>query len=104
MSRIWKLLLPIHFSMVLSLSAQADVHLQLGAAAKLVSQGNYQKAIEVARPALESKQLTESERGRGWTVLGSAYEFQARYREATTAYENAVKILGKRDEDRKSVV
>lgn len=99
MSRIWKLLLPIHFSIVLSLSAQADVHLQLGAAAQLVLQGNYQEAIELARPALESKQLTESERGRGWTVLGSAYEFQARYREATTAYENAVKILGKRDED-----
>jgi len=99
MSRLWKLLLPIHFSMALSLSAQADVHQQLGAAAQLVLLGHYQEAIERARPALESKQITETERGRGWTVLGSAYEFQGKYQEATTAYENALHILRRRDED-----
>jgi len=99
MCRFWTLLLPIHFSVVLSLSAQADVHQQLGAAAQLVSHGHYEEAIELAKPALESKQITEIERGRGWTVLGSAYEFQGRYQEATTAYENALQILGKRYED-----
>jgi tetratricopeptide (TPR) repeat protein len=99
MSRFWTLLIPIHLSMALSLSAQADVHQQLRTAAQLASQGHYQEAIELARPALESEQVTEIERGRGWIVLASAYESQGRYQEATTAYESALQILRQRDED-----
>jgi tetratricopeptide (TPR) repeat protein len=85
--------------MALPLSAQADVHQQLRAAAQLASQGHYQEAIDLARPALETEQVTEIERGRGWVLLGSAYEFQGRYQEATTAYENALQVLRKRDQD-----
>jgi tetratricopeptide (TPR) repeat protein len=99
MSRLWTFLLPIQLSLALSLSAQADVHQQLRTAAQLASQGHYQEAIELAGPALESKQVTGTEPGKGWTVLGSAYEFQGRYQEATTAYENALQILRKREED-----
>jgi tetratricopeptide (TPR) repeat protein len=48
---------------------------------------------------LRLSKVSEIERGRGWTILGSAYAFQGRYQEAATAYENALQILRKRDQD-----
>jgi hypothetical protein len=56
MSRLWAFLFPIQPSLALPLSAQADVHQQLRTAAQLASQGHYQEAIELARPALETEQ------------------------------------------------
>jgi tetratricopeptide (TPR) repeat protein len=99
MSRVRTFLLPIQLSIVLSLSAQSDVHQQLFAAGQLVLQGHFENAIERARPLLESRQLTDLERGRGWTVIGLAYQHQGEFQEATSAYENAIRILGERNEN-----
>jgi tetratricopeptide (TPR) repeat protein len=99
MSRVRTFLLPIQLSIVLSLSAQSDVHQQLFAAGQLVLQGHFENAIERARPLLESRQLTDLEHGRGWTVLGLAYQHQGEFQEATSAYENAIRILGERNEN-----
>ena len=99
MSRLWAFLLPIQLSMTSLLSAQLDVHQQLGTTAQSDFQGRFEEAVEQARPLLESDQLTERERGRGWVVLGFAYQHQGEFQEATTAYENAIRILEKRNED-----
>jgi tetratricopeptide (TPR) repeat protein len=48
---------------------------------------------------MESRQLTDLEHGRGWTVLGLAYQHQGEFQEATSAYENAIRILGERNEN-----
>jgi Flp pilus assembly protein TadD len=92
MSRVRTFLLPIQLSIVLSLSAQSDVHQQLFTAGGLALQGHFEEAIERARPLMESRQLTDLEHGRGWTVLGLAYQHQGEFQEATSAYENAIRI------------
>ncbi|MGB6687972.1 MAG: tetratricopeptide repeat protein [Terracidiphilus sp.] len=91
--------LAIALSVALSLSAQSDVHRQLRAAAELCSQGHFEKAIQMARPALDSAQLSQTERGRGWTLLGLAFQYQGEFQEAISAYENALRILEERNED-----
>ena len=98
MSRPWTFLLPIPLFMTLSLSAQPDVHQQLGTATQLALEGHFVEAVQQARPLLESGQLTELERGRGWVVLGSAYQQQGEFQEAMSAYENAIRILGEQKE------
>jgi len=93
------ILIPIQLSMTLSLSAQADVHQILDTATHLAFQGHFEEAVEQTRPLLESRQLTEHERGMGWTLLGFAYQNQGEYQEAMSAYEDGLRILEKRDED-----
>jgi tetratricopeptide (TPR) repeat protein len=83
----------------LLLSAQADLHQRLSTAAELCLQGHVEEAIKLARPIVDSTQLTETERGRGWTMLGSAYQYQGDFQEAMTAYESALRILKKREEN-----
>ncbi|MGA7107897.1 MAG: tetratricopeptide repeat protein [Terracidiphilus sp.] len=92
-------LLSIPFLVSLSLSAQSDVHQHLRAAAELYSQGQFEKASELARSALDSSQLTQTERGRGWTLLGMAFQYQGEFQEAMSAYESALRILEKQNED-----
>jgi tetratricopeptide (TPR) repeat protein len=99
MSRLWTLLLSIQLFMALSLSAQSDVHQQLRAAAALASQGQFEKASDLARSALDSEELTQTERGRGWTLLGMAFQYQGEFQEAMSAYENALRVLEERNED-----
>jgi tetratricopeptide (TPR) repeat protein len=99
MCRVRAFLLPIQLSVALLLSAQADVHQLLDTAAKLALQGNFAKAAELARSALNSAQLTHTERGRGWTLLGSAYQNQGEFQVAMTSYENALRVLEERSED-----
>ena len=83
----------------LSLSAQSDVHQQLRAAGELWSQGHFEKAGELARQALDSADLTQVERGRGWTLLGSAMQNQGQFQKAMSAYENALRIFEGKNED-----
>jgi tetratricopeptide (TPR) repeat protein len=92
-------LLSIPLTLVLSLSAQSDVHQQLQAAAELCSQGHFEQAIALARPALDSTQLTQAERGKGWTLLGFAFQYQGEYQEAMSDYENALRSLEERGEN-----
>lgn len=99
MNRLWTFLLPMPLTIVLSASAQTDLQQRLQAAAQLYWQSHFEEAVELAKPIVESRQLTETERGRGWTVLGSAYQHQGKFQEAMTAYENALRILEKRAED-----
>jgi len=99
MSRVRTFLLPIQLSMVLSLSAQADVHQLLHTATQLALLGHSKEAVEQARPLLESTQLSEPERGRGRALLGFAYQYQGEFQEAMSAYENALRILKERNED-----
>ncbi len=99
MSRLRTFLLPIQLLAVLSLSAQDDVHQQLFTAEQLALQGHFEEAIERARPLLESGQFSDRERGTGWTVLGSAYQHQGQFQKAMSAYENAIQILGERNEN-----
>jgi len=86
------LLLILHYA-TLPLSAQEDPHQRLHAAADLALQGHYEGAIELARPTLGSTALSQTERGRGWTLLGLAYQYRGDFQKATTAYENALQIL-----------
>jgi tetratricopeptide (TPR) repeat protein len=81
------------------LSAQADPHQDLFAAAELCIQGHFEAAIELTKPILGSASLSQTERGRAWTILGSAYQNHGEFQEAMTAYENALQILEKGDEN-----
>jgi tetratricopeptide (TPR) repeat protein len=83
----------------LSLSAQSDVRQQLRAAGELWSQGHFEKAAELVRPVLDSAQLSQTERGRGWALLGSAMQNQGEFQGAMSAYENALRIFEKNNED-----
>jgi tetratricopeptide (TPR) repeat protein len=99
MSRLWMLLLPIQLFMALSLSAQPDVPPQSGTATLRVLQGHFEETAHQMKPLLESGQLTERERGRGWTLLGWVYQNQGQFQQAMSAYENAIRILGDRSEN-----
>jgi tetratricopeptide (TPR) repeat protein len=98
MNRVRLLLLLTLLSATVPLAAQTDAHQQLGAAASLVWQGRVEEAIKLAKLAAESKQISEIDRGKAWTVLGSAYQNQGRFQEAMTAYESAIHILKGRDD------
>jgi tetratricopeptide (TPR) repeat protein len=97
--RIFLLCLPL--SAVLPLAAQTNPHQQLYNAANLGAQGHYQEAIALAEPVLnsDSAQLSDTERGRGWRLLGLGYQFEGDFEKATTAYENALRILEARKEN-----
>lgn len=81
------------------LLGQEDPHQRLFRAAELCIQGHFEEAIALARPILDSPALSQAERGRGWTMLGSAYQNMGEFQEAMTAYENAFQVLKTRRED-----
>jgi tetratricopeptide (TPR) repeat protein len=92
-SRFVSFLLLILHCAALPFSAQDNPHQRLITAAELCLQGHFEAAIDLARPILDSTTLSQTERGRGWTLLGSAYQNQGEFQEAMTAYETALQIL-----------
>ncbi len=98
MTRLLSILLLIPLSLALSLSAQADLQQRFRAAIELCTEGHFEEATEVARLVLDSAQLTQTDRGKAYIILGSALQHQGKFQEAMTAYENAIQILKGRDE------
>lgn len=73
--------------------AQVDVRHQLHYASQLFRQGQCSSVTDVAVPLMDSPGLTNLERGRAWALVGSAYQCQGRFQDATTSYEKALRIL-----------
>jgi tetratricopeptide (TPR) repeat protein len=73
--------------------AQGNVHQQLYQAYALEQQGQFDRAIHVIQPILDSHTLGFGENGRAWTLLGYAYEEQWNFERAQNAYEQAVRIF-----------
>jgi tetratricopeptide (TPR) repeat protein len=99
MHRPWIFLLTLSISAALPLAARADAHQQLHDAADLASRGHYKEAIAMAEPVINSVALSDTERGRGWTLLGLAFEYEGEFQNAESAYENALRILETRKDD-----
>jgi tetratricopeptide (TPR) repeat protein len=99
MTRRLTILSPLLFIFILSTSAQTYPQKQLDTALTQYWQGHFEAAIDLLRPLVESKESTETDQGRGWILLGSAYQYQSKFQEAITAYENALRIFERRDED-----
>jgi hypothetical protein len=57
------------------------------------SQGHFERVAELARPAPDAAPFSQTERGKEWGLLGSAYENQGQFQEAMSAYKNAIGIL-----------
>ena len=62
------LFLAVSLSMTRTVTAQTDTDRQLGAAAQLASQGQFEDAKELAMSVLHSKEVNDIERGRAWTT------------------------------------
>jgi tetratricopeptide (TPR) repeat protein len=75
-------------------SGQENAQQQLQHAFQLNEQGQFAEAIELIQPLTSAVTLSDLDLGRAWLVLAMAYHQEARYQEATSAYERSLHILG----------
>ena len=59
----------------------------------LEQQGQFDKAIQILQPLVDSGGLSESDLGKAWTLLGIAYKEQGHFLEAQGAYEHGLHIF-----------
>src|ERR1700678_1016520 len=74
--------------------AQGNPQEQLREAYVLEKQGQFDKAIAIAKELTDSDRLSGAEAGRAWDVLGVVYTQQGRWVEAQIAFERSLRILG----------
>jgi tetratricopeptide (TPR) repeat protein len=75
------------------LFAQGDPQEQLREACALGRQGEFDKAIHLAKELIDSGQPGGVFPGRAWIVLGVVYSQQGRFVEAQDAFERSLRIL-----------
>jgi tetratricopeptide (TPR) repeat protein len=75
------------------LLAQGDPQEQFHEACVFERQGQFDKAINLAKELTDSGQLSGAERGRAWIVLGVVYTQQGRFAEAQNAFERSLRML-----------
>jgi tetratricopeptide (TPR) repeat protein len=80
---------------LVALNAGAQESAPIHAVRLLEQQGQFARVIEVVEPLLESTILSDLDRGTGWMMLGSAYQYEERIQEATGAYEQSLRLLKK---------
>jgi len=74
--------------------AQGNPQEQMHKAYVLEKQGQFDKAIALAKELTDSGRLSGAEAGRAWIVLGVVYTQQGRWVEAQIAFERSLHILG----------
>lgn len=77
--------------------AQTNPHHQLQDALILEEHGQFDAAIQVIRPLVESNQFSGVELGRAYIMLGFAYRAQGSFAAAQSAYEQSLRILERDD-------
>jgi tetratricopeptide (TPR) repeat protein len=76
------------------LGAQVSPQDPLHEAYAFETQGQYDKAIAVAKELTDSGRWSGAELGKAWILLGVAYTQQGRVLEAQNAFERSLQILG----------
>jgi len=76
------------------LSAQANPQEPLHEAYVFEKQGQFDKAIAIAKERIDSGGVSGVELGRAWNVLGVVYTQQGRLMEARNAFERSLQIFG----------
>jgi len=59
----------------------------------LEEQGQFDKAIQILQPLVDSGAFTGSDLGKAWTLLGVAYKEQGQFEQAQHAYEQGLQIF-----------
>jgi tetratricopeptide (TPR) repeat protein len=77
----------------LSASGQESAQQKLQHAFQLNERGQFAEAIELVQPLTSAVTLSGLDLGRAWLALAMAYHQEARYQEATSAYEQSLQIL-----------
>jgi tetratricopeptide (TPR) repeat protein len=73
--------------------AQGDRQEQFHEACVFEKQGQFDKAINLAKGLIDSGQSSGGELGRAWILLGVVYTQQGRFAEAQNAFERSLRIL-----------
>jgi tetratricopeptide (TPR) repeat protein len=80
------------FSTVVLL-AQDSVRHKLFYAYQLEQTGRFSQAIAVAKPLINSSELSIPDRSSGWILIAMAYQQEGRFEEAHRAYDQSVLLL-----------
>jgi tetratricopeptide (TPR) repeat protein len=87
-----KLLLTV-WLMCLPLSAQQNSGSSLHDALVLEQQGQFESAVNVINPVIDSRQLDGVELGRAYIMLGFAYREEGKFNQGRSAFEHSLQIL-----------
>ena len=77
----------------IDLCAQNNVHEQLYQSMLLEQAGEHDRVISVVPALLMSEALSPQERGRGWVLLGAAYQAKGDFAQAQSSYDRAIRIF-----------
>jgi tetratricopeptide (TPR) repeat protein len=72
---------------------QENVSKQLHQPFLLEQQGQFDKAIQILQPLVDSGAFTGSDLGKAWTLLGAAYKERGQFHQAEHAYEQGLHIF-----------
>ena len=75
------------------LLAQVNPQKQLQQACAFEKEGQFDKAIAIAKELADSGRVSGLDLGRAWIVLGAAYKDQGRFVEGQKAFEQSLHIL-----------
>jgi Flp pilus assembly protein TadD len=77
-----------------TLLAQMNPHEPLHQVLFFVQQGQFGKALDVAKPLIDSHEVSGVDLGRARLMLGVAYGGDGKFAEARNAFERSLHILG----------
>jgi len=98
MARIHRLFLTSFIACV-TLWAQENVPQQLHQPFLLEQQGQFDQAVQMLQPLIDTGELRGPDRGKAWTLLGAAYKEQGQFQQAQHAYEQGLHIFERDEQD-----
>jgi tetratricopeptide (TPR) repeat protein len=92
MARIYRLFLTSFIASV-TLWAQENVPQSLHQPFLLEQHGQFDQAVQMLQPLVDTGELRGPDLGKAWTLLGAAYKEQGRFQQAQHAYEQGLRIF-----------